>query len=88
LPKSERERIDALTDPTWPHVHARLTSSFDEFLALFPCNHVMGTSGDQVRALNYVCEICGITPLVLGPEGKDRIPPIWERVTDDPTIAP
>ena len=39
------------TDPTWPHVHARLNCSFDEFLSAFPCNHVLGTVGDRVRAV-------------------------------------
>lgn len=80
LPAEERKRINALTDPTWPHVHARLSCSFDEFLALFPCNHVMGTMGDQVRSLTYLCEICGVTPIVFGPEAAQRIVPIWERV--------
>ncbi|MGI5916839.1 MAG: L-fucose/L-arabinose isomerase family protein [Anaerolineae bacterium] len=80
LPAEERREINAMTDPTWPHVHARLSCSFDEFLAVFPCNHVMGTVGDRVAALTYLCEIAGITPIVLGPEGADRITPIWERV--------
>ena len=80
LAAEERARINALTDPTWPHVHAKLSGSFDEFLAVFPCNHVMGTVGDKVRALTQACEIAGITPVVLGPEGQDRIAPIWERV--------
>jgi L-fucose isomerase len=80
LPAEERQAINALTDPTWPHVHAKLRCSFDEFLAVFPCNHVMGTMGDQVAALTYLCEITGITPVVLGPEGANRIAPIWERV--------
>jgi len=80
LPAEERKSIDAMTDPTWPHVHAKLSCSFDEFLSVFPCNHVLGTVGDQVRALTYLCEIAGITPVVLGPEGNQRITPIWERV--------
>jgi len=80
LPAEERRAINEQTDPTWPHVHAKLRCSFDEFLALFPCNHVMGTVGDRVRSLTYLCEIAGITPVVLGPEGADRIVPIWERV--------
>ncbi len=80
LPAEERKAINQMTDPTWPHVHARLTSSFDEFLAVFPCNHVLGTEGDRVRALTYLCEITGITPIILGPEGAERIAPIWERI--------
>lgn len=80
LPPEQAKAINAQTDPTWPHVHAKLTCSFEEFLNTFPCNHVMGIPGDRVRALNYFCEISGITPVILGPEGKDRPAPIWERV--------
>ena len=80
LPAEERKAINALTDPTWPHVHAKLNCSFDEFLALFPSNHVLGTMGDQVRALTYLCEIAGITPVIFGPDGANRIAPIWERI--------
>jgi L-fucose isomerase len=80
LPAEQRKALNAQTDPTWPHVHAKLNCSFDEFLALFPANHAQGVTGDRVRALNYLCEIAGITPIIAGPEGKQRIAPIWERV--------
>lgn len=80
LSAEQRRAINAQTNPTWPHVHARLNCSFDEFLTVFPCNHVLGTVGDQVRALTYLCEIAGIAPVVLGPEGAARSLPIWERV--------
>lgn len=80
LPPEERRAINEQTNPTWPHVHAKLDCSFEEFLSVFPCNHVLGVTGDRVRPLVYLCEIAGITPVVLGPKGKERIPPIWERV--------
>jgi L-fucose isomerase len=80
LPENEAEAVNEKTDPTWPHVHARLNASFDQFLQVFPCNHVMGTVGDQVRALTYLCEMTGITPVVIGPEGDRRRLPIWERM--------
>jgi len=80
LPPEERKRINSMTDPTWPHVHARLSCSFEEFVSAFPCNHVLGVAGDYTRSLVYLCEISGIAPVVLGPEGKDRTAPIWERV--------
>ncbi|MFO7916776.1 MAG: fucose isomerase [Anaerolineae bacterium] len=80
LSEEEREEINQRTDPTWPHVHARLSCSFQEFLRVFPCNHVMGTTGDRVQALTYLCEMADITPVILGPEGEERIAPIWERV--------
>ncbi|MFH1006587.1 MAG: fucose isomerase [Candidatus Latescibacterota bacterium] len=80
LSAGERKRINDQTNPTWPHVHARLDCSFEEFLSVFPCNHVLGITGDRVRALNNLCEIAGITPILLGPRNATRIPPIWERV--------
>jgi len=80
LSAAERKRLKNMTNPTWPHVYARLDCSFDEFLTVFPANHVQGVPGDRVRALVNACEISGIKPIVLGPRGKDRIPPIWERV--------
>ena len=80
LSAEERRAINQMTNPTWPHVHARLSCSFDEFLSVFPCNHVMGAMGDQVRALVYLCEIAGIKPVILGPEGASRPTPIWDLV--------
>jgi len=80
LPAAQRKAINEQTNPTWPHVHARLGCSFDEFLSVFPCNHVQGAPGNLVQPLVYLCEMAGITPVVLGEEGAKRIPPIWERV--------
>ena len=80
LSKKQREELNAQTDPTWPHVHAKLDATFEEFLQVFPCNHVLGVIGDVVESLNYVCELTGIVPIILGPEGRKRVPPIWERM--------
>jgi len=77
LAPEESRRLKAQTDPTWPHVWARLESSFDEFLNVFPCNHVHGAPGDLVRPLTTLCEMTGIKPIILG---RDRRPPIWEQV--------
>jgi len=78
LPEEERKALNAQTDPTWPHVHARIDGTFEEFLNAFPCNHVIGVQGDRVNALNYLCEIAGITPIILGSRGKQRLQPLWE----------
>jgi L-fucose isomerase len=78
LPAEERKTLNAQTDPTWPHVHARIDGTFEEFLNAFPSNHVLGVQGDRVDALNYLCEIAGITPIILGSRGKERLRPIWE----------
>ncbi|MCL5987259.1 MAG: fucose isomerase [Actinobacteria bacterium] len=80
LPDEERKRVNLQTDPTWPHVHARLECSFDEFINVFPSNHILGVSGDVLRSLVYVCEIAGITPIILGEDGKKRIKAVWEYV--------
>ncbi len=80
LSKEDRKLLNAQTDPTWPHVHARLKCTFDDFLATFPANHAQGVYGNTVRSLNYYCEIAGITPVILGGAGEKRIKPIWERV--------
>ena len=80
LPPEERKALNAQTNPTWPHVHAKLHCNFDEFLTLFPCNHILGVSGNYVRTLTYLCEMSGVEPIVLGPEAQKRIPPIWQRV--------
>ncbi len=80
LSEAEAQAINLQTDPTWPHVHARVNASFEQFLSVFPCNHVLGTTDDRVQSLIYLCEMAGITPVVLGPEGEQRLPPIWEWV--------
>jgi len=80
LPAEERRRINALTSPTWPHVHARLDCDFEEFLTVFPSNHVLAVQGDRIRALTWACELAGITPVVLGAAGALRRSPLWERL--------
>jgi len=81
LPPEERRALNEQTNPTWPHVHAKLHCSFDEFISVFPCNHILGVAGNWVRPLINLCEIAGIEPIVLGPEAQKIIPPIWERVS-------
>jgi L-fucose isomerase len=80
LPPEERKALNEQTNPTWPHVHAKLYCSFDEFIELFPCNHILGVAGNHVRALKYLCEIAGIEPIILGKDVQKYIKPIWERV--------
>ncbi|MEM3545600.1 MAG: fucose isomerase [Candidatus Bathyarchaeia archaeon] len=80
LPPEERKALNEQTNPTWPHVHAKLHCSFEEFTSIFPCNHILGVAGNVVRPLIYLCEMAGVTPIVLGPESERRIPPIWERI--------
>jgi L-fucose isomerase len=78
LPPEKRRELNAQTDPTWPHVHARLACGYDEMLATFPCNHIHATPGDKVRSLVQLAEMVGVTPVVLGENAVQ--PPIWQRV--------
>jgi L-fucose isomerase len=77
LPAATRRELNAQTNPTWPHVHARLDCDYNEFLDVFPSNHIMATEGDAVARLVHAAEIAGITPVVLG---EQRPPRIWERL--------
>lgn len=78
LPAEKRRELNAQTDPTWPHVHARLNCPYEEMLEIFPCNHIHATPGDQVGPLVQLAEICGITPVVLG--GNHNGYSLWDRV--------
>lgn len=77
----ERKAINEQTNPTWPHVHARLHCSFDEFIEVFPCNHILGVAGNHVRPLKYLCEIAGIEPIILGSEAQKYSKPVWKYIT-------
>lgn len=81
LSPEESAKLASETDPTWPHVWARLDATFDEFLAVFPANHAQGVAGDHLESLVRYCELTGITPVVLGEPGQKRIKPIWERIS-------
>jgi L-fucose isomerase len=76
LDEETRRRINAETDPTWPHVHARLKCSYEEFVEMFPANHIHAVAGDRVQELKYFCEITGVTPIILG--GEEHSKPIWD----------
>jgi len=70
LPEEERKRINSRTSPTWPHLHVRFPCSFDEFVDVFPCNHILCVPGDHVKELKHFCEMAGVRPVVLGECGK------------------
>ena len=48
LPPEQRRALNEQTNPTWPHVHARLHCDYEEFVDAFPCNHILATAGDAV----------------------------------------
>jgi len=80
LPPEERRALNAETNPTWPHVHAKLRCGFEEFLSLFPCNHILGVAGNHIQKLTYLCEISGVEPVILGPEAQKRVRPVWDSL--------
>lgn len=80
LPVTLRKKLGEMTNPTWPHVYAKLECDFEEFVNVFPCNHVLGVTEDRVQALVYLCEISGIKPVVLGKAKKNYYDPVWELV--------
>jgi len=80
LPPETSQELKNQTDPTWPHVWAKLHCTFQQFLNVFPANHIQGVPGDRVNALTMLCEMAGIQPIVLGPEGEQRARPVWEQV--------
>jgi len=78
LPQEQRKKINAETNPTWPHVHARLDCEFDDFLRVFPSNHILGVAGRHKERLQYFCEIVGI-PVIVLEKGK-KTDPVWKEV--------
>ena len=80
LPEAERKKLNSQTSPTWPHLHVRLPCDFDEFLNVFPSNHILAVPGDHVNELRYFCEIAGVKPVLLGEGPGEKQKPIWERV--------
>ncbi|MCX7705440.1 MAG: fucose isomerase [bacterium] len=78
LDEKLRKKINTETNPTWPHVHARLECDFKSFLKVFPCNHIIAVEGDRVEILKYFCEISRITPVIL--DKNSQVENIWEVV--------
>ncbi len=78
LPEDVRRKINSETNPTWPHVHAKLQCDFSDFLRVFPCNHIIAVAGDYVDALKYFCDICGIKAIIL--DKNTQAASIWEMV--------
>lgn len=86
LPPAERARLNAQTDPTWPHVHARIDCSFDEILRVFPSNHVIAAPGDLVPALTLAGEAAGIPVLELG-RAQGPGAALWDRLAREASAA-
>jgi len=59
------ERLGNLATPQWPVAFTKLSTSADEFLAKYPCNHIHGVYGDWVEEWKKVAEILGIKIQIL-----------------------
>lgn len=79
-PEDEKKALREQTNPTWPHMYVKLHASFEEFIEVFPCNHIHGIPGDHVKTLVQFCHIAGIKPIVVGEESKLVRRPLWEEV--------
>jgi L-fucose isomerase len=80
LSPEKRKKLNKETDPTWPHVHARLDCNFDDFIDVFPANHIHAVQGNRVTSLKYMCEIAGIKPIILDNKNKKYSKPVWEII--------
>lgn len=60
FPREAALRKGAATTPEWPVAFARLSTSADEFLRSFPCNHIHGVYGDYVQEWLTAARILGI----------------------------
>lgn len=60
FPREVALRKGAATTPEWPVAFARLSTSADEFLRSFPCNHIHGVYGDYVQEWLTAARILGI----------------------------
>ncbi len=60
FPREVALRKGSATTPEWPVAFARLSTSADEFLRSFPCNHIHGVYGDYVQEWLTAARILGI----------------------------
>ncbi len=87
LPEEEERALREQTNPTWPHIYVKARASFDEFINVFPANHIHGVPGDRVEELVRFCEIAGIKPIVLGGTRRGSRGPSGSSSAADPNCA-
>lgn len=80
LPEDEKKKLRDQTNPTWPHMYVKLKATFEEFINMFPANHIHGIPGNHVERLVKFCEIAGIEPIVLGEDKEKFRPPLWKII--------
>ena len=74
----EKEELKKETNPTWPHMYVKLYTKYEDFINVFPANHIHGIPGNHVNSLIHFCRMAGIKPIVLGEKGLPK--PIWEQL--------
>lgn len=78
LPEEEKKKLKEQTNPTWPHMYVKLYTTFEEFVNVFPANHIHGIPGNHVNKLIKFCEIAGVEPVVLGEDKTKLREPLWK----------
>ncbi|MGA2763067.1 MAG: L-fucose/L-arabinose isomerase family protein [Spirochaetia bacterium] len=66
FPRDKALRLGQTVTPEWPIAFARIDCSADEFLSVFPCNHIHGVYGDSVDVFTQVGQVLGIEVQRLG----------------------
>lgn len=79
LDEKTRYKINSETDPTWPHVHARLNCSYEEFLNVFPANHIHAVAGDCIDELIDFCQMTNTKVIKLGASNPYK-KPLWDAL--------
>ena len=82
LPEEEKRELREQTNPTWPHMYVKLKASYEEFINVFPANHIHGIPGNHVKRLVHFCRIAGVKPIVLGEDKEKFQKPLWEQVKE------
>jgi len=82
LPEEEKKELREQTNPTWPHMYVKLKASYEEFINVFPANHIHGIPGNHVKKLVHFCRIAGVKPIVLGEDKEKFQKPLWEQVKE------
>jgi len=59
-------KLGQTVTPEWPIAFTRINCSADDFLSVFPCNHIHGVYGDHVDTFIQIGKILGIEVQLLG----------------------
>ncbi len=66
FPRETALRLGQTVTPEWPIAFTRIGCSVDDFLSVFPCNHIHGVYGDWTDTLTQIGKVLGIEVKRLG----------------------